>query len=245
MNQSNAEILRMLGLTSIESKVYLTLIEYGSSLAGSISDKSHIHRRNVYDALDSLLQKGLATYVISNNRKVWSPISPEKIKSIVKEKEIAVIGMLPELMKKYGTSKSKQTVEVFEGLGGMKSFYDDILASKKELIVLFATGKPYQRMPFYMKKWDETFAKNKVKRKILLNHGYSIEENKIAKYRQIKVLPKELSSPTQIFIYGEKSAVAIWSEEPIATLISNKEVSDGFRKYFDFLWSLGNSIDCK
>lgn len=242
MKPEHIEILQRLELTGTESRVYLTLLEIGKSLAGTIADRSHIHRRNVYDALESLLQKGLVTYVISNNRKYWSCISPERIKSILEEKKSLVLNILPELLNKFNTNKLKQTVEVFEGLGGMKTFYEDILNSKKELIVLFATGKAYVRMPYFMKKWDDNFIKEKIRQKILLNHDAILESYKNTKYAEFRILPKEFNSPTQIFIYGDKSAVAIWAEDPVATLISNREITDGFRKYFEFLWKLGEEI---
>jgi len=45
------EGLKELGLTEVEIKVYLTLLEIGSSQAGIITRKSGIHRRMVYDAV--------------------------------------------------------------------------------------------------------------------------------------------------------------------------------------------------
>jgi len=56
------------------------------------------------------------------------------------------------------------------------------------------------------------------------------------------MLPKNFSSPTQIFIYGKKSAVAIWSDDPIATLISSKDIADGFRKHFALLWAQSKKV---
>jgi len=242
MKPEHIKILQSLELTTTESKVYLILLEIGKSLAGTIADRSHIHRRNVYDALESLLQRGLVTYIISNNRKHWSCVSPERIKSILEEKKSAIMNILPDLMNKFNSIKSKQTVEVFEGLGGMKTFYEDILHSRNKLIILFATGKAYAIMPHFMNRWDDTFIKNKIKQRIMLNHDAILESYKNTRYAEFRILPKEFNSPTQIFIYGDKSAVAIWAEEPVATLISNKEVTDGFRKYYQFLWKLGKSI---
>jgi len=243
MKSEHIEILQSLELTATESKAYLTLLETGKCLAGTIADRSHIHRRNVYDALESLLQKGLVTYIISNNRKYWSCISPERINSILEEKKSAILNILPDLLNKFNANKSKQIVEVFEGLGGMKTFYDGILNSKKDLIILFATGKAYVMMNYYMKKWDDIMKKEKIRQKILLNYDAIPESYKNTKGAEFRILPKEFSSPTQIFIYGDKSAVAIWAEEPVATLISNREITGGFRKYFKFLWKLGKKLN--
>lgn len=122
MKPTHIEILKPLGLTVIETKTYLTLLEIGKSLAGTIAERAHLHRRNVYDALERLLQKGLVSYVISNNKRYWNAVHPERIIEIIKENEELISSALPELISKFSNSKLKQTVEVFEGLGGMKTF---------------------------------------------------------------------------------------------------------------------------
>ena len=64
---ANETALEKAGLTKIESKVYLSLLDLGPSLAGQISKHSGIHRRSVYDALDRLAEKGLISYIVKNN----------------------------------------------------------------------------------------------------------------------------------------------------------------------------------
>lgn len=239
MKLEHIEILQTLGLTVIETKTYLTLLEIGKSLAGKIAERAHLHRRNVYDALEQLLQKGLVSYFNSNNKKYWNAVHPEKTITLMKEKEKLISSVFPDLVSKFNASKIKQTVEVFEGLGGMKSFFDDMIKSKKDIIMLFATGKAYSKLPFYMKNWDTKINKMKLKIKVLLNSDCNEKPYKNYKCGEIKTLPKNFSTPTQIFIYGNKSVVAIWSEEPIAILITSNEITNGFRKYFEFLWKLG------
>ena len=242
MKPEHIEILKPLGLTVIEAKTYLTLLEIGKSLAGAIAERAHLHRRNVYDALEKLLQRGLVSYTISNSKKYWKAMHPEKTLTLMKENEHLMSSVLPDLILKFEDSKLKQTVEVFEGLGGMKSFFDDMAKAKQDIIMLFATGKAYSRLPFYMKNWDTKINQAKIKVKVILNQDANKEPYKNYKYGEVKILPRNFSTPTQIFIYGNKSAVAIWSEEPVAILITSSEITNGFRKYYEFLWNLGEKI---
>ena len=53
------EMLKETGLTDSEARIYLALLELGPSLAGKISRKTGIHRRNVYDITERLIKKGL------------------------------------------------------------------------------------------------------------------------------------------------------------------------------------------
>jgi HTH-type transcriptional regulator, sugar sensing transcriptional regulator len=238
MNAEHIQILQTLGIKGTESKVYLALLETGKSLAGTIANRAHLHRRNTYDALEQLLQKGMVSYIISNNKKYWTAASPEKILTLLKENENLISSILPNLISTFNSTKPKQTVEISEGLGGMKTFFDDMANSKKEIIMLFATGNAYKRLPLYMEGWDKKINTSKIKVKVLLNPDAYKTPYKNYKYGEIKTLSRDFSTPTQIFIYGDKSAVAIWSEEPIAILISSKEITEGFRKYFQFLWKI-------
>lgn len=238
MDIEYVKILQTLGLKGTESKVYLSLLETGKSLAGTVADRAHLHRRNTYDALEQLLQKGMVSYIISNNKKYWTAVNPEKILTLLKENENLISSILPNLISIFNSTKPKQTVEIYEGLGGMKTFFDNMVNSKQEIIMLFATGKAYKKLPAYMEQWDKKINLSKIKIKVLLNSDAYKSPYKNYKYGEIKILPKDFSTPTQIFIYGNKSAVAIWSNEPIAILISSKDITEGFRKYFEFLWKI-------
>ena len=101
------EALQEIGLSKTESKVYLALLELGSALAGKITKKSGINRTNVYDALERLIEKGLVTYIIQANRKVFEPVDPNKLQEILKEKQDKLDSLMPELQLKYKSTKSR------------------------------------------------------------------------------------------------------------------------------------------
>lgn len=53
------QTLEKIGLTTNEIKVYLALIDLGTTLAGNIAKKAKLHRRQTYDALHRLIGKVL------------------------------------------------------------------------------------------------------------------------------------------------------------------------------------------
>ena len=63
--------LKEAGLTNNEDLVYNALIDLGPSLAGRISRKTGLHRRTVYDVTETLIQKGLVSYILENNRRIF------------------------------------------------------------------------------------------------------------------------------------------------------------------------------
>ena len=56
-------ILEDLGLTRGEVKVYIALLEIGSSSVGQIIEKSGLQNSVVHRALNSLIEKGLISYI--------------------------------------------------------------------------------------------------------------------------------------------------------------------------------------
>src|SRR3989338_381482 len=198
MKAEHIEIMQKIGLKGTEAKAYLTLLETGKSLAGAIADSAGLHRRNTYDALEHLLQKGLVSYTISNNKKYWTAIHPDRVQALIKENENLVASILPELNLKFNSTKLKQTVEVLEGLGGMKTFYNDTLKEKKEIIILFSSGNAYKKLPIFMRNYYRQVNKAKIKVKVLLNPGIDKGLYRYYKHCEVKVLPKYFSTLTQL-----------------------------------------------
>ena len=60
-NQSDMDITVLFeaGLTVNEAKVYIALLERGSSAVNDITKASGVHRVNVYDVIERLQTKGL------------------------------------------------------------------------------------------------------------------------------------------------------------------------------------------
>ena len=59
--------LEKIGLTAGESEVYELLIETGQTKAGILIKKAKLASSKVYDVLQKLVNKGLASFVVINN----------------------------------------------------------------------------------------------------------------------------------------------------------------------------------
>jgi len=107
--------LRQIGLSDKESNVYLALIEFGDSLVSEIAERTRINRSLLYDVLSGLADKGMVTYILKNNVRYYRAAEPEKILSIIREKENIFKTMLPELMALHKPQTKKPIVEILEG----------------------------------------------------------------------------------------------------------------------------------
>lgn len=224
------------GLTDNESKLYLTLLELGPSHAGLISRKSGLHRRVVYDTLEMLIQKGLVGYILKNNIKSFQASNPERIMEIIKEKEKLVSEIMPRMLYLYQNTKEKEETNFYKGKNGLKTVFEDQLSTGKEILIIGASPIAYEVLQFYFKWFDERRAKEKIKTRIIFNK--TKEAVKIP-YSEVKFLPEKYSSPLAVNIYGDKVAIILWSKEnPLAIVIRNKEISEGYRKYFELMWKI-------
>ena len=233
----NPEILKELGLTESESKVYLALLELGPSLAGSISRKTGIHRRNIYDITERLIKKGLIGYIVKNNRRLFEAASPNVFLDIIKERESQINSILPEMLGYYKKTKEKQETNFYKGKEGLKTVFQDQLEdnNEKEILILGASSSAFEILPFYFKWYDEDRIKKKIKARIIASEELN---NKIP-LSEIKYLPQKYANPLAVNMYKDKVAIILWSKEnPLAIVIKNKEILEGYRKYFELMWKI-------
>ena len=70
-------------LTKNEIKVYLALLELGTTTTGTLARKSELHTSRVYESLSKLIEKGLVSFVIKSNRKHFSASNPEELLDVL------------------------------------------------------------------------------------------------------------------------------------------------------------------
>ena len=220
------------GLTRNEASVYYALVDQGPSKAGHITRRTGIHRRNVYDAIETLIQKGLVTYMKENNIRLFVAVSPARLLEMLKEKEQNIASVVPELQQKFNFVQKKNETVFYRGKQALKSLFDDQLKEGKEILIIGACAFANDIVKYYFQKYDLERKRKNIKVKAL----FSSKSNYTIPLSEIKYLPKEMNSPTATNIYGDKVAIILWSEEPFAILIHQKEIADSYRNYFGLLW---------
>jgi len=234
------EYIRKAGMTENEAKVYTMLLEYGPSLAGLISRKSGLHRRVVYDTTEMLIKKGLIGYILRNNRRIFQASNPNRIIEILKEKEESITDILPNMLALYSKTKEKEETNFYKGKDGLKTVFEEQLELQKgsEILIISPFPLSYDILPFYFKWFDRRRKERKIKAKIIF-HKTSDEKLPKIPLSEIRFLSEKYASPMAVNVYGDKVAVILWSREnPFAIVIKQKEIAEGYKKYFELLWKL-------
>ncbi|HLG24635.1 MAG TPA: helix-turn-helix domain-containing protein [Candidatus Nanoarchaeia archaeon] len=236
------ELFRELGLTENEIKVYNTLLDLGASQAGQITEKSGVHRRNVYDSISRLMEKGLVSFVTINNKKLFSPANPEKFLEIIDEKKFELDDVkkrfqkiIPELVLKTAMQE-KHDVRFFKGSEGLKTVFEDIMRTRKGYIGYGPGGQIEKILKHSLDRIVAKMAKARITMKLVYNEG-SRKIVKREKLAEIRFVPDEYSSHAAMRIYGDKVAILLLTEkDPLAIVIKNAEIAEGYRKYFNVIW---------
>ena len=121
------ELLENLGLAKNEAKIYETLLIEGESSIGHIADKSLVHRRNVYDSIKRLIEKGLVFEIIETKENRYQAVDPKKLAEVIEEKQTALNSAMPNLEKLFSGKPMTEAVTIYPGLEGWKNYMRDIL----------------------------------------------------------------------------------------------------------------------
>ena len=117
------EILQKMGLSTNEAKVYEALLTLGVTTANKIALEAKIQRRNVYDTIKRLKEKGLCSEYVEENIRKFKAINPQRLLDMLKEKEEALQQTLPKMVEHYeAISKVEETI-VYRGMEAIKNLY--------------------------------------------------------------------------------------------------------------------------
>ena len=155
MNKTE-EILGKIGLTKQESRVYLALLELQEAKTGLLCSYTNIASSNIYKILESLIKKGLVSFRVQNNIKVFMSSPPESLNELFLEKQKKleeerkdIAKAIAELKKRELKEKPQTNYKYYEGVSGIKSMWHEINSKmNKENIIKIYTGKKgsYERL---------------------------------------------------------------------------------------------------
>lgn len=241
------ELLAKAGLSQREVKVYTSLLNQGEMMASELAKKTGLIRTNVYDIISTLIKKGIIAYVIRNDRKYFHAAEPEKLIDYIQnqEKDLEELKnefkqILPQLQPAENLAE-RPIIEVYEGKEGFKTILAmsvrESLRTKTEILGISVQQQKCRELggPYHI-RWYKDREKLKLKSRYLV----SSEEKIIpVKYTQFKRLPPEAENPNEIFIFGGTTTQFFFIGNLFtAIVIKNKEITDSYRHYFDFLWNM-------
>lgn len=236
-------MLEELGLSEAEAKVYLGLLDTGSTLAGPIIKKTGLHRGTTYQILQRLKEKGLVSSIIKGKKQHFEATNPERLLDVLMEKEEKLQGILPKLKARSEASKEKQEVTVYYGAKGVRSAIDKMLEELRpngEYHDFGVSGLFRDVMGTY---WD-LFQKRKktygIKSHVIFNENVREKNPQLLKdyFGEYRFHPQEYASVTDTLIFKDTVILLIWTASPpVAVVIKSRDNARSYLNQFKLMWS--------
>jgi len=241
----SVEILQQLGLSPNEAKIYNALLDLKEAGVGTISSKAEIHRRNVYDAMNRLVDKGLVFPILTKGEHLYSPVDPDKLLELVKEKEANLNKILPDLRKRYQKESSTQEAYIYRGIEGFKNYMRDILRVGQDGYFL---GAKLGWFDPRLKTFREQFLKEAKRKKLKFYHIFDAEvkDKKPEELKQLgnsyKFLPAKYSTDSAVDIFGDYvvtfTGLKFKKIDDSVTLfvLHDKQLAQSYKTWFQFMF---------
>lgn len=244
MNNIN-RVLQTLGFSKNEAAIYFALVKYGELSISSIATKAEVNRRNVYDSVQRLIEKGVVFEILERNETRLQAVDPNKLREIVEEKERLLTSILPDLNKLHSAHPEERAVYIYRGVEGWRNYMRDILRLGEDFYCIGGKGA---WLDSRLSSFTPQFLKEAKRKKISYYHLFDSEvkevQHEIVKNvgKNFRFLPAEFSTPVSVDIFGNR--VNICSELKIGgveddmtvTVIVNSAVAEAYRTWFKFMW---------
>jgi len=237
------ENLKLLGLSNNEIQVYLALLKHGSLTGTEIRTNTCLANSRVYSSIDSLTNKGLITYEKRAKGKIYSALDPEIIDNILKKREEKIKKCIPFLKNLQNKEIKTTETAVFEGFQGFKhAFYKfaEECPRNEEISIIGFSNQSYknEQLASLLRDVNKISKDKKHRFRMILDN----KDNKFYERRSkeglsnIRFMGKGFVSPAAIDIFKDIVYIFMWDENPYVFRIKNKNIANGFKIYFEFLW---------
>lgn len=247
LKEKTQEILEKIGLNNQESKTYLTLLSLKESKTGPLCKETEIPSSNIYKILDNLIAKGLVSYRVQNNIKIYIASNPESLNNLFLEKQKELENerlKIKELITHLKITKPEEepysNYKYFEGLLGIKSMWNEIneKINSNHIIKIHTSKKTgYEKLIDFYDLHHNLRKQKKIKELLI----FPKEDTKLAKKRADKyteVRFADLDNDAEWGIFQDYYFIQyIIGKNPRSFLIKDEIFAKTMEQAFDSLWN--------
>ncbi len=245
-------ILKNIGLTDGEIKIYSALLERGELPANTIISLSGLKKGDCYNKLYDLKKRDFVEEFTRTKKKHFRLTHPQTIENYIHARLSAIsdtqreIGaILPSILSTYNLTYHKPGVQFFEGEEAMTRTQDDALTAQTEILQIVDSETLNQYFPRENEKYTTARIKKGIRKKILMpdtarnrSHLKNDRNDNYYLFTEVKLLPKD--NPifkTLSIIYDNKmSYLTLTPDHVVAVLIEDEHIVATNRALFEFIW---------
>ncbi|MFH1712803.1 MAG: helix-turn-helix domain-containing protein [Candidatus Jacksonbacteria bacterium] len=239
---------QQIGLSKNEADVYQALLKIGEAGVGEISKQSKVHRRNVYDVLNRLLEKGLVFIVLFEKENHYQAVNPNKLTELIGEQKSALNFIMPDLQKIQQNKNQTEEIMIYRGLAGWKRYMRDIIRVGQDVYVIGGKGVwMKEQLKSSLDLYNQEAAQKGITIHLLYDWEVKKEKKEVLEHfktHKYAFLPPKYSSSSAVDIFGDYVVVVSQAdihknlEDTLFTVIINQQIADAFRIWFKLMWGL-------
>jgi sugar-specific transcriptional regulator TrmB len=238
---AETSILEDLGLTKAEINVYVSLLELGTASAGLILQRCGLQNSVTHRALNSLIEKGLISFIVEGKRKRYQATDPDFFYDFIEDKKKRFELVLPELKKRQDAAATENDATIFKGKRGINQIYNRLLSSGGNEYLTFGGGKRVTHEVMGEDWWTLLHSKRiargikarQVFDETIKEFGERLNKRPLSR---VRFLSQEFEQLTETIICGDLVGIVMFTENPYGILIRDKTVANSYRKNFEILW---------
>jgi predicted transcriptional regulator len=250
------ETLMQIGLSLNEARVYEAMLQLGEANVQTIAIKAKVHRRNVYDSLNKLMEKGLVAQYVLKGERHFRATDPDRLQILLQEKEDKLRNILPEMKAKFQKIKQEEQAYIYRGVQGFRNYMQDILDVGEDFYCIGAKGGWFDPR---LEGFRIRFYKELRKKKLNCHHLFDWEmKDHVGKdmtspvhthLHEARFLPPECSTDAAIDFFGDRIVtftglnINKLDDDMVQFVLISRKLADSYKKWFWLLWKGSKSYE--
>lgn len=236
--------LENLGISGKEIDAYLALLKLKSATVIQLAKTTGLKRTTVYHCLEDLINKGLVSKVVKNDKKTYVAEDPkEGLNNILREKKDAIDLVVPSLKEMFGAGSLQPEIKIYRNVSGLKKIFEDLLKCEEKVSRYYLSGTILEELMGV--EFVESFVRKRIKAGITslslrafekYHPEWEKEGTHAQQHRKVKFLPEQYLVKPYMTIYDNK-VVVISEQEKMGFIIESTEFAEAQKTIFDMLWN--------
>ena len=249
-------ILKQLGLTENESKVYLAYLKHEQKTAAEIARSLHIDKSSCYRAVENLIEKGLLLTIPRRRGSTHTSASPEVLKELLNIKKHELVkeeDMLNDFVKKLLKETGSKRTTFIKVEKGIQAIRDSMDVSLKAAVESNKIIKERYRLEYqYFKDkehvaWVNNFARRRIRAGVSIRQMVNFAGQDVfapimktdkSLLKEIRLTPTDMKDMHGLRLSGDTAVIISFDEKNdyIVITIKDKFVKELMEGLFDFVW---------
>lgn len=237
------KIFTSLGLSQLESRVYLSSFELGPTSVQEIAKKARLSRTAAYEAIGSLQERGLVSTFSRNKKRFFVAEEPERLIRYFKESVNKMESKLDDLNRTLPEMKlllggERPTVRFYEGREALYSLFNDLAqVNPKQFDEVSNLDDIYQYLDVaYLDEIRKVLDPSRIHTRIL--HRGKLKREGRNQVEFCELLPELGDFHGDIWIYGNRVAFVAFVGKVMAVIIESEPFADTARVLFEAAWRI-------